>query len=140
MACNQSPGITIGFSGSASHSVRFDQFTGETPRSFSDAASASFSASGALVQSGNSRKARRLWTIASHVKAAEVYALEALYLDWDEYRASGAAAAVSVSDETRVPDPNYPILANAVFTAAPAVSGGANGALLYVVSFSLLEV
>lgn len=141
MTGNHHPGITVSFSdGATLHSVRFDQFTGDFPRSFADTASLSFSATGALSQTGMTRQARRMWAVGANCSEATTYALEELYLAYDAVRATGATAVVAITDETRVADINTPITANAVFTAAPAISGGRNGSPLWTVSFALTEV
>lgn len=140
MACN-SPGITVAFDDNGTlHSVSFTEFGGESVRSYVEAAALSFSATGSSSQTGQTRGARRMWTVSSHCKAADAYALEALYEAYDAVRATGAVAVVAVVDETRKPASASPITATAVFTSAPTFDGGHNGSPVHIVSFGLTEV
>ena len=140
MAAN-SPGLTIQFDANGTlHTVKFTDFGGESVRGFVDTAPASFSATGSLSQSGQTRATRRTWTVAAHVKEADSYKLEALYEAYDALRATGATAVVAVTDETRRPAGAAPLTASAIFTAAPTFDGGQNGNPNHVISFGLTEV
>lgn len=140
MACN-SPGITIQFDESGTlHTVKFTDFGGDAVRGYVDAAAITFSATGSSSQTGQTRAARKSWTVAAHCKPADAFALEALYEAYDAVRATGATAVVAVSDETRRPSGAAALTATAVFTSAPVFDGGMNGSPVHVVSFGLTEV
>lgn len=140
MACN-SPGITIQFDENGTlHTAKFTEFGGESVRGYVEAAAITFSATGAVSQSGSTRAARHTWTVASHCDAKTAYALEALYVAYDAARAAGVNVVVAVTDETRRPPGADPVVGNAVFSSAPVFDGGTNGSRVHIVSFGLTEV
>lgn len=142
MALSTSPGVTISYiSGQTTYSIKFTEFGDQMPRSYIEAAGVNFSATGAISLTGQTRAARRLWTISSYVRPEIVYQLEDLYQAYEVERASGAAAAVAVSDETRRPEGAAPITATTVFSTAPTfdlISNGGDG--IYLVTFGLTEI
>jgi len=132
------PGLTLSFS---TYTVRLERFSGGgAQRSYVDTASLNFSATGSAVQSGNTRAARRLWTVNLLVKSEDAYELEDLYEAWDTLRATGANAIVAITDEITVRDSAAPITANTVFTEPVSLEVVGNGNPLYRVSFGLSEV
>ena len=132
------PGLTLSFS---TYTVRLERFSGGgAQRSYVDTASLNFSATGSAVQSGNTRAARRLWTVNLLVKAEDAYQLEDLYEAWDTLRATGANAIVAITDEVTVRDAGSPLTANTVFTEPVSLEVVGNGNPLYRVSFGLSEV
>lgn len=138
MACIRHPAITITFTnGTDLWECAFDEFTAE-PRQFVDSVDLTFSVSGAAIQQGNSRINRRTWAIAAFTDKKTGYDLEELFRNWDLARASGQAAVIGVTDQTRVPDPANPITASAVFTAPPTFEPRPGA--IQLVSFGLTEV
>ena len=132
------PGLTLSFS---TYTVRLERFSGGgAQRSYIDTASLNFSATGSAIQSGNTRAARRLWTVNLLAEKADAFLLEDLYEAWDTMRATGANAIVSISDEVTVRDSTTPISANTVFTDPVGIELLGNGSPLYRVSFGLSEV
>jgi hypothetical protein len=132
------PGLTLSFS---TYTVRLERFSGGgAQRSYVDIASLNFSATGSAVQSGNTRAARRLWTVNLLVKSEDAYELEDLYEAWDNLRATGANAIVAITDEVTVRDAGSPLTANTVFTEPVSLEVVGNGNPLYRVSFGLSEV
>lgn len=121
--CGNQPGITVSFDdGVGVYSLKVTEFRGEQfPRAFVETASFGFSAAGSALQSANTREARRVWAIVCQVNHPDYHELEELYVAWDRLRATGAAAVVSVQDETFLKDPAQPISALCVFTQAPSV-------------------
>ena len=142
MSTSNLPGITISYAkDGTSYSLKFTEFGDTAPRSYAESTSVNFSATGAISLSGQTRAARRLWTITSYVSPDVVYQLEDLYQAYEEERASGAAAAVAISDETRRPEGAAPITATAVFSTAPTfdlISNGGGGR--WMITFGLTEV
>lgn len=140
MACS-SPALAISFDANGTlHQVSFNEFSGDQIRNFVDAASLATTATGALSQTGETRVARRLWTVAAYCDVQTVYDLEALYVAWDTTRAQGEVAVISISDQTRMPTGSAALTAQGIFSASPQISQGLNGSALYLVSFALLEV
>lgn len=132
------PGILLTF---GTYSVRLERFSGGgAQRSYVDAATLNFSATGSAVQSGSTRAARRLWTVNLLASKDDAFTLQDLYEAWDESRSQGANAVVAVVDEITVKDPTMPISATTVFTEPVSLEVVGNGTPLYRVSFGLSEV
>lgn len=80
-----------------------------------------------------------MWSIAGIVDEDTAFDLEDMYKAWDQDRADGYAATISLQDQTFVRNIQAPITATAVFTEAPSIEAHpASG--LYFVSFGLTEV
>ena len=139
MSCILHPGITVTFNdGTTLYKVQVDKFTAE-PRQFVEVAQLSFSVAGTATQNGSARPNRMTWAISAFAENDMCFALDELYRAWDTTRASGQAAVVAVTDQTRVRDPiNSPITASAVFTAAPIFEK--RPGRLDLLSFGLTEV
>lgn len=123
------------------HTVRLEMFGGGgVTRQYVDAATLNFSATGSAIQSGNTRVARRLWTVSLLADNDTAYDLEDLYRAWDTLRATGAVAIVTLVDEVNVRNPASPTTASTVFTEPVNIEVVPNGAGYYRVSFGLNEV
>lgn len=98
-------------------SVTIQEFVGDSlPRSYIEAGTLTFSAAGSAVQSGSSRKSRRVWAIAAIVPTEVAMDLDDLYQAWDQRRADGYPSVVALTDSTLVRDQAQPIQATATFT------------------------
>ena len=123
------------------HKAVLTDFAGDgIPRSFADAAQISYGATGAVVQGGSSRAARRLWTVVAYCPFDVAYELEDLYVSWDTERASGKNAVVYVTDTTFLRPGVSAIQAYTLFSDAVRVSPIKAGVALALVSFGLSEV
>lgn len=131
-------GITLTY---GTRVVRLERFSGGgAARSYVEAASLNFAATGSAVMSGSTRNVRRLWTVSSLVEKDVAFTLDDLYKAWDTTRATGAVATVSFRDEVTVLNPAAPTIASAVFSQPVTIEVGENGSPLYRVSFSVTEV
>lgn len=139
MSCILHPGITVTYNdGTTLFTVQVDKFTAE-PRQFVEVAQLNFSVAGSATQSGSARANRMTWAISAFAESDMCFELDELYRSWDTKRASGQAAVVAITDQTRVRDPiNAPITASAVFTAAPVFEK--RPGRLDLLSFGLTEI
>lgn len=113
----------------------FDNFGGnEMPRSYTGTANLGKSANGTSIMSGPAYGQKYFWAVSSIVLDATALEFDALFKAWDALRATGAAAAVGILDQTFGADVNT----NAVFTTPPTYTR--MGPNYTMVSFGLTEV
>lgn len=130
--------ITISYtpvSGSPTYVAQVSEFSASAlPRTYSASETFQVSATGATVLSGTPVKRRYVWTISAPMSYSEAEAVDTMFRVWEEDRASGALAALSIVDSTF----GATISSSAVFTSPPIFDqfGPAN----MLISFSLTEV
>lgn len=123
--------------GSPVYNFVLSDFTDTTlPRSYSNVAAFSQSASGTLIIDGPAYEQKRIWAVSTIMTNAEAVSFDAMFKAWDADRASGLSAAVGIIDETFGPQINT----SAVFSTAPTFGMFGNDMTKVVVSFGLSEI
>lgn len=88
-------------SDSTVYTVTIDEFTDKTlPRSYVSQTQFSFSGKGTSLISGPAYQEKRIWAVSAYLTKQEAIVLDTLYREWDNDRAAGYAAALSVTDST----------------------------------------
>jgi hypothetical protein len=134
------PGITVSFQdGATLRSARVDLFTErDLPRSYLNGSDLAFSNPGSAVQSGSTRAARLIWSVAGYVNKATALDLMDLFAAWDVKRATGAVSVVRITDETFLRVGAPPITSMGIFTTPVKVTRTHEDS--YLVSYGVTEV
>ena len=119
----------------STYNVVFDLFSGgEVARIFDSSATFSRGASGQQLISGNSSRQKYIWAVSGLLTEADAVNIEEMFKAWDTDRASGAAAAIGVTDQTF----GASVTTSAIFSTPPSFIRTGPGH--FTVAFGLTEV
>ena len=121
--------------GGGVYNLVIDTFTGaEIARTYESAVSFNRGISGQALISGQANRQKFIWSVSAVLSEADAKELDDMFKAWDADRATGAAVAVGVTDQTLFD----PVTTSAIISTPPTYIR--TGPHHFTASFGLVEV
>ena len=128
-------GVAYTATGGTTYNLVVDTFTGaEVARAYEASVSFNRGVSGQALISGQANRQKYIWAVSALLSEAEAKKLDDMFKEWDADRATGAAVAVGVTDQTLFD----PVTTSAIISTPPSYIR--TGPYHFTVSFGLAEV